>query len=127
MRFLFAPRRMESAHLRERLFTLVDVENLVANGTLIELNTHKIISGLCGAAVVLVAIWLDARGNRLESQVVVMTAFVLGAPAALAVIAEQYRKRWLFSVAIAASLHLVLLWSIRHQLPFQSLGVAIIC
>jgi hypothetical protein len=89
-------------------------------------NTRKLISGLCGAAVVLLAIWLDARGNRLESQIFVMTAFVLGAPVALAIIAETYRKRWFFSVAIVASIHIVVLWSIRRQLPFQSLGVAII-
>ncbi len=56
-----------------------------------------------------------------------MTAFALAAPVALDVIDEAYRKQWLWlGLTIALSLHALLLWSIRHSMPFRTLGVAII-
>ncbi len=91
------------------------------------MNKRKVLSGLCGLAVVAVGIWLEAHGMKLASQLVIMTAFALAAPIAVGVVRSAFRTGWL-GIAIASTvlLHLFFLWNVRRSLPFSGLGVAII-
>jgi hypothetical protein len=90
-------------------------------------NSRKVISGLCGGAVVAICIWLERQGKELESQIVLLTVLALVAPVGMAIVNRGPRKMWFYvAVTCCSALHVLLLWSIRRSTAFSSLGAAIL-
>jgi hypothetical protein len=90
-------------------------------------NKRKLFSGMYGLAVVILGIWLDNRGMRLASQIVVISAFALVGPVGIVVVAKRFRKTSLWLVlGCCALLHAIILWRFLPSLPFSTLGVAIL-
>jgi hypothetical protein len=91
------------------------------------MKRRRILSGAYGLAVVGLAIWLDANGRRLQSQVLVFTAFALAGPVGVAAVTKGFRQRG-FRVALASCvvIHTLFLWKMAGILPFSTLGVAIL-
>jgi hypothetical protein len=91
------------------------------------MNGRKVLSGLYGLAVVIFGIWLDSRGLKLASQLVVMTAMALLGPFGLALVAKGFWKTWFWIALVCCTLfHIALLWSFRTSMPFPTLGIAIL-
>ena len=92
------------------------------------MNKRKVLSALYALAVVAAGIWLDNRGMKLASQIVVITAYALIAPVGVAIVTRRLWKAWFFVVVLTACalFHTVLLWSLQGSLPFSTLGVAIL-
>jgi hypothetical protein len=90
-------------------------------------NKRKTISGMYGLVVVILAIWLDERGMKFASQIVVITAFALLGPVGVAIIAKALRKGSFWAaLGCCAALHAVIIWRLLPSLPFSTLGVAIL-
>lgn len=85
------------------------------------------LSALYGAAVFGIGIWLESRGQKLESQIFVMTAIALLGPIGIGAVKGAFFKTWFWvAVAFSAVLHIAFLWRVWHSLPFSGMGVAII-
>jgi hypothetical protein len=91
------------------------------------MNRRRILSGAYGLIVVILAIWLDAHGRKLQSQILILTAFALAGPVGVAAVTKGFQQLS-FRVALpsCAVIHGLFLWKIAGKLPFQTLGVAIL-
>ena len=85
------------------------------------------ISACYGAALCGVAIWLDAHGHELASQVFILSAMAVAAPVAIGMMVNGFRQSWFWiAFACCVSLHLALLFALLGRLPFSKGDNAII-
>jgi hypothetical protein len=89
-------------------------------------KSRKILSGAYGLAIVCAAIWLEAHGLKLQSQIFSLTAIAMVAPVGVADVSKGFLQAWFWiALLCCATLHTLFLWQIKAQLPFRTLGIAI--
>ncbi|MGA7459192.1 MAG: hypothetical protein WBW69_03160 [Candidatus Korobacteraceae bacterium] len=89
--------------------------------------TKRVIGGLGGLAIAIAGIWLGNAfpDHPMAVQVTVWTVLIVAMMASINY--RQRRERWFWWAMLAASLaHVLFVITLRRQLPFSDLGVAIL-